>query len=86
MAKASGFTITVGKMDSKQKALTPKGEFGRDYNNLRQSVIDLYPDLSNIMPPEVKIYEAGSGLYYSETSYGELATYCEQIYQMLSEF
>lgn len=86
MAKAKGFTISIEKMDEKQRANTPSGQYGEDYNKLLGFVGKLCPNLIELLPPRVGTRHGSSGhITYSEQSFGEINTYCEQIYQLLSE-
>jgi len=84
MAKAKGFILSIEKMDSKQRAATPRGEFGEDYNSLNSLVGKLFPDLEPVLPPRVSI-ERDSSFPFTESPYDEIRTYCEQIYQILAE-
>lgn len=86
MAKARSFTLSMEKMDEKQRSHTPSQEYADDYNNLRLRSLALYPHLSPVMPPEVATYMgAGGNRRYSELPYGEIATFSEQIFQLLAE-
>ena len=84
MAKARGFTLSIGKMRDNQRDRTPSGDYGDDYNKLRNLTAQLHNDLADILPPLVATYEDG-GERYTEQSYAEIDTYCEQIFQLLSE-
>src|SRR3989442_2818350 len=84
IAKARGFTNSIAKMDEKQKGMTPTGEYGNDYNNLREIVLRQYPQLAELLPPSVSLYAGGSGRHYTRQSYSEIDTFCEQIIQLLS--
>lgn len=86
MAKARGFNLSIEKMNEKQSLSTVSGDYGDDYNRLRQLTIDNFPDLAPLLPPSVTTYTSrSSGNKYTEQSYGEIDTYCEQIFQLLSE-
>jgi hypothetical protein len=72
-------------MDEKQRASTPSGEFGEDYNRLRSLVLQLRPDLAPVLPPPVAFYSGGSsGRAFTHQSFGEIDAYCEQLFQLLS--
>lgn len=83
-AKARGITISIEKMNEKQRLSTPSGEFGADYNRLRTLVIDACPDLVPLLPPPVAFYEGGNDRSFTYQSFGEIDNYCEQIFQLLS--
>jgi hypothetical protein len=86
MAKARGFTISIAKMNEKDRIRRPSGEFGEDYNRLHAETLAFLPSISSLMPPTVRVYsqrETGSRL--AESSYSELDAYCEQIFQLASE-
>lgn len=85
MAKARGFTISIEKMNDKDRIRTPNGDFGKDYNRLLAAAKQLYPDIADLLPPTVGIYESGSGSEYTDSHYSELDSYCEQIFQLVSE-
>jgi hypothetical protein len=85
MAKARGFTISTAKMNEKERLNTPSGKYGDDYNNLLKLTIELYPDLESILPPKVDIYTTDFGDSFSSSRYNEIDTYCEQIYQLVSD-
>ncbi len=85
IAKARGFTNSIAKMDEKQKSTTPSGEYGSDYNKLREIVVRQYPQLTELLPPQVHLYAGASGdRHYTRQSYSEIDTFCEQIIQLLS--
>ena len=83
LAKARGLTLSIDKMDAKQRMEKPNVNYGNDYNNLRTITARLYPDLAKLFPPAVSIYRGSEFGDYVEESYGEMNTYCEQIYQLL---
>lgn len=84
-AKAQGFMISIDKMDGRQRALSPDGDFGEDYNNLRKLVLEQYPDMSPVLPPAVNFFE-GNDRQITRQSFGEINTYCEQLFQMLNAY
>lgn len=84
-AKAQGFTISIRTMDDKQRTQTPSEAYGKDYNNLRGLVLQVHSDLADILPPPVTFFQGNSSLF-TRQSYGEISTFCEQIYQILSTY
>ena len=84
MAKARATTTSIEKMDEKQRSSTASGEYGEDYNKLRELVAQMYPHLKELLPPSVWTYEEGMSRF-TQQSYGEIDTFCEQIFQLLSE-
>ena len=84
MAKARGFTISIEKIADNQRDCSPSGNYGDDYNKLRNLTAHLLNDLADILPPLVETYEDG-GVRFTQQSYAEIDTYCEQIFQLLSE-
>lgn len=82
-AKARAFTISIQKMDEKQRSRSPSGEYGNDYNRLRRLVEEQYPEFRELLPPPVQLFE-GSDSHFSRQSYSEIDTFCEQIVQLLS--
>ena len=84
MAKARGFTTSIEKMNDQQRQAAPSGDYGDDYNQLLRLTEQLYPDLSELLPPRVQIYRGDETHSFSEQSYAEIHTYCEQIFQLLS--
>ncbi len=86
MAKARGFTLSIEKMDEKQRANTPSGKFADDYNKLLNLTSELYPALNPLLPPPVKTRQSStSSTVWSEQTFAEINTFCEQIFQLLSE-
>lgn len=87
MAKARGFTMSIEKMNESQRNATVNSKYGEDYNNLRARTEELLPDLAPLLPPTVDIIRASgsSNVTYTNESFGEISTYCEQIFQLLSE-
>lgn len=86
MAKARGFTASIDKMNDKERGLTPSGEYGEDYNKLRQLVLQQYPHLKELIPPPVDTYVGANENYrYTRQRYSEINTFCEQLFQLLSE-
>lgn len=83
-AKARGITISIEKMNEKQRLSVPSGQFGEDYNRLLTLVTQACPTLVPLLPPPVDFYEGGSGRMYTNQSFGEIDNYCEQLFQLLS--
>jgi hypothetical protein len=83
MAKARGFTNSIQKMEEKQKGSTPSGEYGADYNKLRNLVAQRYPGLIQLLPPQVTFYGGGER-QFTHQRFAEIDTFCEQITQLLS--
>lgn len=87
IAKARGFTTSIQKMDEKQKAQSPSGEYGSDYNALRDLVARHYPRLIELLPPAVQTYRGhASDRTYTRQSYSEIDTFSQQIIELLSSF
>jgi len=85
VAKARAFTISIGKLDRDARRAQPSGLFGRDYNSLRAAAATLHPRLVEILPPAVQVHQDSLGQEFTEASYGELDTFCEQLVQILEE-
>jgi hypothetical protein len=85
MAKAKGFTGSIARMPDSQRSNTPRIEVGEDYNLLRSSTAESFPELVPLLPPLIRIVRRDEGGGYSAITFSELDTYCEQIYQMLTE-
>jgi hypothetical protein len=87
MAKAKGFTISIEKMNDNERSRTPSFKFGTDYNLLRDAVASRYPSVTEFLPPSVGMKTEGgrSETGYTAGYYSEIYTYCEQIFQMLSD-
>ncbi|ESS68929.1 hypothetical protein MGMO_141c00120 [Methyloglobulus morosus KoM1] len=86
MAKARGFTVSIDKMHEKERGMTPSGEYGEDYNKLRELVLQQFINLKDLLPPVVETYyDANFKMKYSRKRYSEINTFCEQIFQLLSE-
>ena len=86
MAKARGFTASIEKMNEKERAITPSGEYGDDYNNFRDLVAVAYPHLKPLLPPPVETFFSSDTRHkYTRQRYGEINTFCEQMFQLLSE-
>lgn len=83
-AKARGITISIEKMNENQRTATPSGDFGEDYNRLRELVLQSRPDLGPVLPPAVRFYRSQGGSNFTQQSFGEIDAYCEQIFQILS--
>lgn len=82
-AKALGFTNAISKLAREERLEHPSEAFGNDYNRLVRMVKESFPDLETLLPPEATI---SRGEYETLTleRYGELFTFSEQIYQLLS--
>jgi len=87
MAKARGFTIAIDKMTDKQHEQEPNGNFADDYNKLRNLTEQHFSQIRNLLPPIVATFESdyGQGGSYAVSCYAEISTYCEQLFQLLSE-
>ena len=82
--KALGTIQAIEKMSDQERGQHPTGSFAGDYNELRKHVIQHNPGFADLMPPEAESYEsAGYGVLTRQT-FGELHTYCSQIYHMLA--
>jgi hypothetical protein len=85
MAKALGFTNAISKLSREERQLSPSGNFGNDYNALRKIVMQNFPQVTDFVPPAVDIgHNSTSGSPFTRERYGEIFTFCEQIYQLLS--
>lgn len=84
MAKALGFTTAISKLSREERNQNPSGTFGHDYNSLRQAVLDGFPGVASILPPEANISEAMYGGTFTAEKYGEIYTFCEHIFQILA--
>jgi hypothetical protein len=85
MAKARGFTISIAKMHEKDRLQVPNGAFGEDYNRLRSSAATTFPALEPLLPPSVRIFDS-HGTMYAASRFSEMDAYCEQIFQLLSDY
>jgi hypothetical protein len=84
MAKAKGFTNSISRAGEDHRRQNPSASFGQDYNRLRTAVLENFPALSPLLPPEASIEPPSPGYTsYTKDSYNELDTYCEQLYQLL---
>lgn len=80
IGKASGITKAIDAMDGAQRQRLPSVAFGEDYNRLRTTVGESFPQLKALLPPTVGRSDTFDG---SDATYAEIRTYAEQIYQML---
>ena len=85
MAKARGFTLSIEKMNEKTQMSNAPGEYGDDYNRLLAETKKLLPELEPLLPPVVSKYGSGSGSVFTHAAFSVIHTYCEQIYQLVSE-
>ena len=83
MAKARGFTISIEKMGEKVRETNAPGNYGEDYNKLRELTEKTFPDLGQFLPPPVAFYRISNNTDYTQQKYIEIDTFCEQIYQIL---
>lgn len=84
MAKALGFTTAISKLSREERSKNPSGTLGQDYNKLRQVVLESFPFLASYVPPEVEISQGMHGGTFTHEMYGEVYTFCEQLYQLLA--
>lgn len=84
-AKAKGYTESINRMLESERRESPSEAFGDDYNAFRLLVVDARPDLRPLVPPEVAYYNAMGGAVLCHQTFAEIATFCEVIYQLLSE-
>lgn len=82
-AKALGFINAISNLSKEERRRTPSLEYGEDYNQLLKVVISNFPELKEFMPPGMSLYVRDSKKY-CHLSYGEIYTFCEQIYQMVT--
>ena len=85
MAKARGFTISIAKMHEADRARTPSGAFGNDYNRLRDAIAKAFPDLEPLLPPRLKVEDSQFAGMVTDSRYSEMDAYAEQIFQLLSD-
>ena len=83
MAKALGFTNAITKLSREERIQNPSKSFGQDYNRLRGSAAKTFPELMEFLPPEVSFFN-DSYVEGTANLYGEILTWSEQIYQLLS--
>ena len=81
IGKAHGITTAIDKMNGHQRQRMPSVDFGEDYNRLRAATAKEFPDLEPLLPPPVKKSHDFDG---TDSTYAELRTFAEQIYQMLA--
>ena len=83
MAKALGFTNSITKLSREERIQNPSISYGRDYNSLRDSVDRTFPELKEFLPPKAELFQH-DGFEGTTQLYGEILSWCEQIYQLLS--
>lgn len=80
--KAIAIANAIQTYNGKDKENVPTKAFCDDYNRLRNQVLENWPELSNVIPPEVKISSISSG-EYSQPRYIEIMTYAQQIAELI---
>ncbi len=84
ISKTLGFTKAIAKLSQEERSEYPSQTFGNDYNALRTLVLNYFPDLQNFIPPPASFTQLVTGFHVTHLRYGEILTFCEQIYQMLA--
>ena len=85
--KTFGIMKSIETMNTKERQQKPSEDFGKNYNNLRQIVIENNQELASLLPPAVKIADYGFEGYVdmrTEHSYSEIHAFCSEIYHLLS--
>ena len=81
MAKARAIADSIDKLGEAQQAAYPTCDFGADYNRMLDLIKKEHPLLEPFLPPPVYV-ELEDRITYA--SFAQIATYCEQVYQLLS--
>ncbi|MFC5455357.1 hypothetical protein [Prosthecobacter fluviatilis] len=84
ISKTLGFTKAISKLSPEERSQFPSQTFGDDYNSLRTLVLTRFPELQKFMPPVALSDMINTGFLVTLQRYGEILTFCEQIYQMLA--
>jgi hypothetical protein len=83
--KAFGIMQSIESMNGNEKNLRPSESYGLNYNNLRSLCINNNPELSEVMPPEVKFDDYGmGGEKLTVHNFSEIHTFCSEIYYLLN--
>ena len=82
-AKALGFTNAISNLSMDERRQQPSQTLGEDYNKLLNYVREVCPSIAELLPPMTTFSNNRHGDAYCEQTYGEIYTYCEQLYQMI---
>ncbi len=83
--KAMGFTESISKMTPAERCNQPTKLFGEDYNSLRSLAERDYPELSEILPPQVQFIQLGmNNEWFTVQRYSEIHAFAEQMFHLLS--
>jgi hypothetical protein len=82
VAKAQSIAEAITAMKEKERAFQPTGQYGDEYNKLRNAAVEFRPDLKDILPPVVALEKQQGGVF-TRARYVEILTYADQIGRLL---
>ena len=82
--KVLGTIQAIEKMSAEERSKSPSGRFGADYNKLLLAVAGTRPELKDLLPPMVEVFQSMVMGELTHQSFSEILTYYSQIYQLLS--
>src|SRR5688572_21348049 len=78
--QAKAFVDGLSKLTAKERAQTPKGHFGQQFNQLRSLAMEVRTDLeARSWPPEIVVRATGQRELLCEATYAEIETYARVI-------
>ena len=83
-AKVTGYVGALSKMTEQERKQNPSGNFGNDYNKLRELTLQVMPDKEEVIPPSVTIRRGNiHGEMLCQVRYVEIFAYALQISGLL---
>lgn len=83
VAKAEATLEALKSMTAKQREQTPTHKFAEDFNSFRKHVLEAFPDLEDVAPEEIEIFESVFDRLMPLTRYVEIQAYYQQFVGLL---
>ena len=81
--KAMGFIQGIERMSDTAKKVQPNASYGEDFNRLRSMIEQVHPELKELLPPALHIFSPHPYPDRTRETYDEIATFCQQMANLL---
>lgn len=85
MSKALGYVRSLKSISREERAQAAFESLGQDYNTLVRLTAEYFPELAELLPPEVHFQGGKSeGYRYSHETRTDIYVFSEAVFQLLS--
>lgn len=82
VAKMVGSLGSLNQIPAKDLGSTTTVSFAENYNRLRAAVLDSFPELDALLPPEIELAEGFAGQTISTATYLDSRTYISEMLEL----